>query len=121
MAFLKMTRTIVNNLVGKPATRVYPVEKRASFPHTRGKISIMVEGCIFCGLCQRKCPSGAIEINKGEKRWTIDPFSCVNCNVCVDTCPKKVLLMNNGYTTPACMKVREEYVDARVFDNAANN
>lgn len=121
MAMLKMTKTIVRNLMGNTATRVYPLEKRAYFTNTRGKISIEGDGCIFCGICQKKCPTGAIEIDKGEKRWAIDPFACVNCNVCVDACPKKVLSMHNGYTAPACMKMREEYVDARVFHHAANN
>jgi len=95
-----MLKIVLNNLFKKPATRNYPVTKREFFPATRGKILINQEQCIYCGLCQRRCPAGAIQVNRNEKSWCLDPLRCVTCNFCVEVCPKKCLLMDNHYTDP---------------------
>ena len=43
-------------------------------------------GCIGCGLCERKCPVKAIKIIDGRPTWTKD--SCVMCLGCLHRCPK---------------------------------
>jgi ABC-type sugar transport system ATPase subunit len=55
-----MLGNVVKNLFSKPATRMFPAERRDSFKGTRGCLGINIESCIFCGICARKCPSDAI-------------------------------------------------------------
>lgn len=49
--------------------------------------------CVYCTLCAKKCPQGAIEVNREEKTWKLDKDSCVSCGTCVDSCPKKAISM----------------------------
>ena len=87
-----MVENVLKNLVSKPATRMYPFDKREPFKDSRGHISgCDIDKCIFCGICQRKCPADAIVVNKSEKSWEIDQFKCVICNACVEVCPKKCI------------------------------
>ena len=100
MSINAMARIIIKNLFKKPATQMYPVVKKEYGPNTRGRIQNRIEECIYCGMCQRKCPTGAIEVNRAEKLWKIDPMRCITCNYCVEVCPKKTLSMHNEYTAP---------------------
>ena len=106
-----MLSSIFKNLGSKPATRMYPFDKREPFKNSRGQISgIDIDVCIFCGICARKCPADAIVVNKAEKSWEIDQFKCVVCGVCVEVCPKKCLLMEAGHKTAACKKDKSKHV-----------
>ncbi|MEG2016288.1 MAG: 4Fe-4S binding protein [Oscillospiraceae bacterium] len=91
-------------MFSKPATKMYPFVVPEYPKATRGSIDIDIDNCIFCGLCSRKCPSGAIVVNRSEKVWEIDRFGCVVCSYCVDCCPKKCLSVNNQYTEPSSKK-----------------
>lgn len=100
-----MFRTVLKNFFSKPATRMYPFEKRPAFSDVRGQVSgIDVDKCIYCGLCQRKCPALAITVDKATKTWSLDPFKCIICGVCVEACPKKCIAMDNQYRTPVYQK-----------------
>lgn len=105
---LKMMENVLKNLVSKPATRMYPIEKREPFKGSRGHIEgCDIEKCIFCGICQRKCPANAIAVNKAERSWEIDQFKCVICNACVDACPKKCITSSPSHKAP--QSVKEKY------------
>ena len=43
------------------------------------------DACIFCGVCEKACRSGAISIVDGE-RITIDASKCNSCGRCVKSC-----------------------------------
>ncbi len=43
------------------------------------------EKCIFCGVCEKACRTGAIKIE--EDNITRDPEKCNNCGRCVKACP----------------------------------
>ena len=101
MSLLGMTKTVLKNLFTGPATERYPYVAKEYFPGARGKVDIEIEKCIFCGICQRKCPTAAIVVTKEPKVWTIDRMRCVSCNACVEVCPKKCLALNVKYS--ACV------------------
>ncbi len=101
----KMVENVFRNLVSKPATRMYPIEKREPFKDSRGHIEgCDIDKCIFCGICQRKCPADAIIVNKVEKSWEINQFKCVICNACVEACPKKCILASAEHKTASTKK-----------------
>lgn len=29
------------------------------------------EGCVFCGLCAKKCPYGALSVDRQTKQWRV--------------------------------------------------
>lgn len=109
MNMMNFTKTVLGNLFSKPVTRGYPFEPRQYQERTRGQIGIDIEDCIFCGMCQRKCPTSAIAVDKARKSWTIERFGCIQCGNCVIKCPKKCLHMLNDYTTPAAKKYEDSY------------
>lgn len=116
---MKFVNKIMRSLVAKPATSMYPVNKREYYGNTRGRIGITIENCIYCGICSKKCPTGAIKVDRSEKVWEIDRLKCIACNYCVESCPKKCLAMENQYSSPTTIKEMEVYKDARVSDNTA--
>jgi ech hydrogenase subunit F len=98
MALLSISRLITRSAFSKPATRLYPFEKREPFPRTRGHIEFKIDSCVFCNLCAKKCPTEAIVCNRKEKTWQINHLACVLCGNCVDSCRKGCLTQVN---TPA--------------------
>lgn len=112
MSFFSMAKTLVNSIFHGPYTVQYPLQKKENYPATRGSIEIVIQDCIFCGLCARRCPSGAIKVEKTESLWSIDRHRCVQCNYCSEVCPKKCLKMSNQYTAPSFENTRDEYKNA---------
>ncbi len=83
---------------------MYPFEKREAFENARGQLEIDIDNCIFCGICQRKCPSTCLNVDKANAKWELDPYNCVICGVCVEACPKKCLHLNKNFRTAAYVK-----------------
>ncbi len=100
MTIFSMLKTTIVNLFSKPATILYPFVQKTVYDATRGKIGIEVEKCIFCSLCQKKCPTAAISVLKSESSWTIERLRCITCGACVDACPKKCLIMTHERSEP---------------------
>ena len=68
-------------------------------PVAPSSVSIEIDKCIFCGICQKRCPTDAIVVNTASKAWLINRLRCIACSACVDACPKKCLAMENMYST----------------------
>ena len=49
--------------------------------------------CVYCTICARKCPSGALTVDRAAKTWVLDEEKCVGCGACADTCPKKCIII----------------------------
>jgi ech hydrogenase subunit F len=98
MPFLSMSKLVTRSAVRRPATRLYPAQRREPFPGTRGHIAFAINSCIFCNLCAKKCPTEAIVCSKADKTWQIDHTKCILCGNCVDACRKSCLSQLN---TPA--------------------
>ncbi len=95
-----MLRTLVTNLLHGPATRRYPAQARPPFPSARGRVESVIENCIFCGLCQKRCPADCIVVNRAERTWSLDPYQCIICGVCVEVCPTRAIAMHTEYRKP---------------------
>ena len=109
MSLFHMSKTISRNLVRGPATRRYPRISREPYTNTRGRIAIEIQKCIFCGLCQRRCPPKAITVTKEQKMWAINRFYCITCNVCVEVCLVHCLSMAREYSRPAVERYEDSY------------
>ena len=69
-------------------------EAPAPVAETSGEEQVVLgEGCVYCTLCAKKCPVGAIEVDRANKSWTIKHEDCIKCGACIDGCPKKALSM----------------------------
>jgi ech hydrogenase subunit F len=109
MSILRMSKTLFKNLFHGPYTTPYPVKPKENFERTRGKMEISIDDCIFCSMCARRCPTGAIKVDKAQASWSIERFQCIQCNYCAEVCPKKCLKMDNQYTSPSYDKIRDEF------------
>jgi len=110
-----MLRNVLTNLLAGPATRLYPQEVRPKFDRVRGHIDVDIDRCIFCGSCSRRCPAGALAVDRAAKTWTIDPYKCVVCGVCADVCPKKCVIVDPEYAPPQrhkTLRVRQQVSNA---------
>lgn len=112
MPFFVMAKTVLKSLFRRPVTRKYPFAPRQYYKNTRGKINIEIRQCIFCGICQKKCPTAAIKVDKEQKSWEIDRMRCIACGYCVEVCPKKCLSMHNQYTPAKSSKQKDKYQNA---------
>ena len=112
MPLFNMTMTALRNLFSKPATRLYPAEKRELPRGTRGRLVIDIQTCIFCGICQKKCPTDALRVEREAKRWSLDRLSCISCGYCVEVCPKKCLALETGHAAAMRTRDRESHVQA---------
>lgn len=100
MAFLSMARSTLANLFKKPATRLYPAVEPKFSAITRGHVDIDISLCIFCATCRKKCPTGAIQVDREAKIWEIERLKCITCGNCCEICPKKCLSMGTAYSRP---------------------
>lgn len=110
MSAFSLNKMIVRSLFGKPSTLMYPVVPRKYQEITKGHIENDIDTCIFCGICQKKCPADAITVDKPNKTWTIQRMQCVQCGCCVDLCPKHCLSNINTYTAPNTEKVTDTLI-----------
>lgn len=110
MNIMVFTKTALHNLFSKPATRPYPQKPREYPERARGHIGIDIDTCVFCGLCSKKCPTGAITVDRAGKSWSIERFGCIQCGYCVESCNKKSLSMRQDYTKPAASKSTDTFV-----------
>jgi len=94
---MKMSSVVVKSAVKKPATRLYPFQKREAFARSRGKISVDMPLCNQCTLCMLKCPTGAITVDKANKTWQIERLRCVLCGACVGACMRKAVVMKGTH------------------------
>ncbi len=107
MSYFKMAPLTLKWALRKPATTRYPFEPRAPIPGSRGQLAFRQETCVFCNVCAKKCPTGAIVVQRAHKRWTLDRLLCINCGYCVEVCPKKSLALTTAHGEPSITKDRE--------------
>ena len=62
-------------------------------PRDDGKPVCDETKCVHCTLCARKCPQGALEVDRAAKTWKCSYDDCVGCGACAAACPKKAIVM----------------------------
>lgn len=121
MKLMDFTGFALKNLFSKPATKNYPAEPAVYPERSRGHIEIDIDACVMCGMCQRKCPSGTITVDRATRTWSIERMGCVQCENCVSGCPKKCLSIKPGYTEPSTVKTVDSYSQPIPEKPAADN
>ena len=83
----------------KPVTRLYPYIKNEVPKGIRGMIEYDMSKCIGCGLCERDCPSAAIQMfGKGkDAEFKVSLDKCTFCSQCVDSCPVDAITLTETY------------------------
>ena len=49
--------------------------------------------CVYCTICAKKCPAGALSVDRAAKTWALDEDLCVGCGTCAEACPKKAIVL----------------------------
>jgi len=107
MPYFTLTPLALRWALRKPPTRRYPFEPRRLVPRSRGALAFHKPSCVFCTVCARKCPTGALSVHRAQRRWTVDRLLCIHCAACVEACPKKSLVLTPDHAPPVVTKDRE--------------
>jgi len=83
---MRLTGSALKSLFQKPFTRKYPAVKPKVPFNYRGKAIHIPDRCIYCGLCEKYCPSHAITVDKDNRTWRIDYGKCLFCQQCEEVC-----------------------------------
>ena len=104
MAYFEMSRLALKWALSKPPTSHYPFEPRRALAGSRGRLIFTKDNCVYCTVCAKKCPTGALVVNRAQKKWIIDRLRCINCGACVEGCPKKSLELQEMHGGAAVTK-----------------
>ena len=76
-----------------PAPKAAPAAAALIKPRDDGKPVQVPSKCVYCTICAKKCPAGALTVDRAAKTWELDEDACVGCGTCAEACPKKAILM----------------------------
>lgn len=77
----------------KPAEAAPAAPAAEVKPRDDGKPTQDPSKCVYCTLCAKKCPAGALEVDRAAKTWTLDEDKCLACGNCASVCPKSAIVM----------------------------
>jgi len=117
-------------MLRRPITVRYPEEKAPPILGARDIPALKINeatgllNCTACGLCERACPTRAIEIVQAvepgtgrrkpwPERYELRYDHCMVCNICVEVCPFDALEM------AAAAELGAYRVDGLTFDKEA--
>jgi len=87
----------ISGILGKESegieTRTQNQESETKKP-TLKPVKVLLDLCIGCGLCMRKCPKQIIEMV--DKKAIINHDKCIKCGLCINACPKKAIIRNES-------------------------
>lgn len=95
MGFFKLGTMTIGSLFKKPETLKYPFETKKPYEGQKGTIqNVNPKDCTLCGMCAKKCPCNAIDVDREGRTWSIQHFQCIQCGYCTQNCPKNCLVMD---------------------------
>jgi formate hydrogenlyase subunit 6/NADH:ubiquinone oxidoreductase subunit I len=107
MGYFEMSKLALKWAFTKPPTSQYPFAPRQMLAGSRGKLTFNRESCVYCNVCAKKCPTGALVVIRAQKKWAIDRLLCISCGYCVEACPKDSLALATEHSTPTVTRDRE--------------
>jgi ech hydrogenase subunit F len=106
MFSIKMKWVTLKSLFKGPDTRRFPAVVREPFAGTRGNLVFVPGKCTVCTLCEKRCPTNAIKVDRKARTWALDRHLCILCGECVDACNKSALRMDEHYFVPVLDKAK---------------
>jgi formate hydrogenlyase subunit 6/NADH:ubiquinone oxidoreductase subunit I len=101
MSYFQMLNLSIQQLWHRPATRLYPQEVRPVIARSRGRVELQPSTCTLCLLCEKKCPTHAIHIDRTQRLFTLDRFQCILCGACESACiAKHAIVLSEHYAPP---------------------
>lgn len=89
---LNFSTIIKNKIFNKENTEI---NISGNFPYKKIKNFKIIpkpnKNCNNCGLCGKKCPVQAIDLNNSKK---VNTFKCISCMRCVSICPQHIRKIN---------------------------
>lgn len=109
MPYFQMSRLALKWALTKPPTTRYPFEPRVPIANSRGQLIFTKDNCVYCTACAKKCPTGALAVDRTQKKFMLERLRCISCGYCVEICPKHSLSFSTGHGTPARTKETESW------------
>jgi ech hydrogenase subunit F len=106
---MTMLSTVIKNLISRPDTTKYPNAAPDIPEGNRGRVDWNMESCVFCGLCEKRCPALAVSMDKSSGIILLHVHRCISCGVCIDVCPKDAISMTSEYSKPGYAKEVRPY------------
>jgi len=92
-SFVKAPRKKPAAPAAKPEScEAAPAPAPTIFAREDGKPVYDSNKCVYCTLCAKKCPAGALTVDRANKTWTLDEDKCVSCGTCAEVCPKNAII-----------------------------
>lgn len=92
----------------RPVTVQYPEQRPYTPDRFRFRISLKLDECVGCTLCEQVCPNGSIKMEKFErenprnKRMLypdVNFGTCTVCRNCEEICPTTAIYLTHEFET----------------------
>ena len=100
--------SVASHLFRKPVTVQYPEVRPYQPERFRFRISLKLDDCVGCTLCEQVCPNGSIKMEKlvrenpRNKRMLypdVNFGTCTVCRNCEEICPTTAIYLTHEFET----------------------